>query len=722
MKKILLVALLLGGSLGFSQRNFTIEEATFGAYTTFKASGITNPIWRDANTISYLSPDYKQLLHASKTNGFTAEVLISYQELQQALQEVLKSEGVTLAHFPLKYQWLDANTLSFHFKSKVKKYIATYNLDSKQIKQLHALPLQANEILENDKHSAVAYLIDNNIELLTKDGKIVQVTSDTDKNIVNGSSNTHRNEFGIQQGMWFNKQGNKLLYYRKDQRMVADYPLVNFKTSIATVKNIKYPMAGQVSEEVSLLVYDISKNATISLNIKGAKDQFLTSVTWEPSGAYVYVGVLNRAQNHLELNKYNATTGAFVSTLFEESSKTYVEPQHPLYFNPQNDKEFVYLTDKNGYRQPYLYSTSGKLLKKLGYQNTVITNFLGFHKGTIYYTATANTGLDQLLYSVSTINRKTKVLTPTSGVHQISVNPEFTAYFDAFSNVNLPQEQQIVTISGEKLWSETSKNPYAGIVNLPKMELIKLKSADTKTDLNARIIYPLNFDATKKYPVIVYVYGGPHAQLVTNSWLGGASLFDYYLAQQGFVVFTLDNRGSANRGRDFEQVIHRNLGKNEMADQMQGIAYLKSKPYVDAEKIGVSGWSFGGFMTTSLLLNHPEVFKAGVAGGPVIDWRWYEVMYGERYMDTPKENPQGYMATSLLDKVSNLQAKLLMIHGAQDPVVVQQHSMEFIEACIKSGKQVDYFLYPTHEHNVSGADRFHLNKKIADYFLLHLKK
>ena len=265
-------------------------------------------------------------------------------------------------------------------------------------------------------------------------------------------------------------------------------------------------------------------------------------------------------------------------------------------------------------------------------------------------------------------------------------------------------------------------NPFTGKIDMPRIEMVTLTAADGTTPLNGRLIYPANFDANKKYPVMVYVYGGPHAQLVQNEWLGGAGLFDFYMAQNEYVVFTVDNRGSDARGKDFEHVIHRNLGVNEMADQMKGIEFLKSKAFVDADKIGVFGWSYGGFMTTSLMTNHSDVFKVGVAGGPVIDWKYYEIMYGERYMDTPQENPEGYEKTSLLNKAKDLKGRLLVIHGAQDPVVVQQHSMNFIEACIKAGKQVDYFLYPNHEHNVGGRDRIHMYAKIADYFDVHLKK
>ena len=235
------------------------------------------------------------------------------------------------------------------------------------------------------------------------------------------------------------------------------------------------------------------------------------------------------------------------------------------------------------------------------------------------------------------------------------------------------------------------------------------------------MIKPINFDPKKKYPVLVYVYGGPHAQLVKNSWLGGAGLWLNYMAQQGYLIWTLDNRGSANRGFEFENSIFRNLGTLELEDQMQGINYLKSLDYVDVDRIGVDGWSYGGFMTISLMLKNPGVFKAGCAGGPVIDWKWYEVMYGERYMDTPQDNPEGYKNACLLNHVKDFEGRLLIIHGTMDPTVVWQNSLSFLQKCVDEDKLVDYFVYPGHGHNVGGMDRVHLWKKIEQYFNDNLK-
>jgi dipeptidyl-peptidase-4 len=535
----------------------------------------------------------------------------------------------------------------------------------------------------------------------------------------------HRQEFGINKGMWWSPNSDKLLYYRKNETMVADFPLIQWDERIATAKDIKYPMAGMKSEEVTLVVYDIASGKNVTLKTEGPKEQFLTCVTWSPDGKQIYAGVLNREQNHLKLNKYDAATGNFIKTLFEEQATTYVEPLHDLTFVPGHNDQFLYRTEKDGFEQLYLYSTEGKLIKKLGFKDVVITELLNFDADAknIYYVGTANNGLDRQLYKADLKSGKTTQVTTTSGTHNILLSSDGALALDSFTNTTTANDVSIVATKNSKSTSLfKAENPYDGKTVLPKMELVTVMAADGKTPLNGRLIYPANFDASKKYPVMVYVYGGPHAQLVNNEWLGGASLFDYYMAQQGFVVFTLDNRGSDARGRDFEHIVHRNLGVNEMADQMKGVDFLKTKSFVDADKIGVYGWSFGGFMTTSLMLDHADVFKVGVAGGPVCDWKYYEVMYGERYMDMPQENPEGYDKTSVIKKAPQLKGRLLVIHGAQDNVVVQQHSMEFIQACIASGKQVDYFLYPTHEHNVRGKDRIHLNQKIADYFETYLKK
>lgn len=725
MKKIsFLSVFLLVGITAFAQKNLTIEEATSGQYRNFAVENIVAPQWRkDTKMVTYLDNSYSKLLSKSEEGNWVETTLLTKDELQNALKSKFSSDEFQLRMFPYSYSWIDKNTLEFEVAGKNSKYLIQFDVAKKEVKNGFAFSSEGrNQTISADGKNT-AWLDDNNIKITTTSGTTT-VTSDENKGIVNGSDYTHRQEFGIDRGMWWSPKSDKLAFYKKDETMVADYPLIDFGARIATAKNIKYPMAGEKSEEVTLVIYDVNSKKSLTLQTGEPKEQFLTCITWDPSGKFVYVGVLNREQNHLKLNKYDASTGALVKTLFEEKASTYVEPLHDLTFLPNSSSEFLYRSEKDGFEQFYLYNTDGKLVRKLGFKDVVVTSLLDFDKDgkNLFYIGTTNNGLDRQFFKVELKSGKTTQLTTISGFHNGSISNDGTLLFDQYSNVTTPNDINIVNLKSNKSTSLVkATNPYLGKTNLPKMELVTITSADGKTPLNGRLIYPANFDANKKYPVMVYVYGGPHAQLVTNKFLGGATLFDYFMAQNEYVVFTVDNRGSDARGRDFEHVIHRNLGVNEMADQMKGIDFLKSKSFVDQEKIGVYGWSFGGFMTTSLMLNHNDVFKVGVAGGPVIDWSYYEIMYGERYMDMPKENQAGYDNNNLTKKANQLKGKLLMIHGAQDPVVVQQNSMEFIEACIKAGKQVDYFLYPTHEHNVGGKDRVHLNQKIADYFNLHLK-
>ncbi|GAA4769985.1 MULTISPECIES: S9 family peptidase [Flavobacterium] len=723
MKKYILSFLLIG-SVSFAQK-LTIEETVTGGRKYAPTTQVAQQWRKNSKSVAYLSADYVNLLEKSATNGWKEATLATKSDFENALKAKITSDEFSVKTFPTSIEWKSTNAFETEVSGKKNNYKVIFDVVYKQITNVISYSNEGEQA-KFANNGNVSWLKENNIKITTASGNVIDVTNDTDKGIVNGSDYVHRQEFGIKEGMWWNEAGTQLAYYRKDETMVANYPITNWNEREAINKDIKYPMAGMTSENVTLVVFDVASGKKVTIQTGEPKEQYLTMVSWEPTGKNIFIGILNREQNHLKFNKYDAQTGAFVKTLFEEKASTWVEPQHALIFVPNNPSQFIYQTDFNGYNQMYLYNTDGKLLKNLGFGDVIVKDFLGFDNSAskINYIGTANNGLDRQLYQVDLKSGKTIQLTSISGTHNASVSSDGTMVLDQYSNVTTPNEISILNIKTKMANTTLVKadNPFTGKIDMPKMELVTITSADGKTPLNARIIYPANFDAAKKYPVMVYVYGGSHAQLVTNRWLGGAGYFDYYMAQQGYVVFTLDNRGSDARGKKFCDVNHRQLGVNEMADQMKGVEFLKSKSFVDQDKIGVFGWSFGGFMTTTLMTNQTDTFKVGVAGGPVIDWKYYEIMYGERYMDMPQENPEGYAKASLLDKAKNLKGRLLIIHGAQDPVVVQQNSMNFIESCIKAGKQVDYFLYPNHEHNVAGRDRIHMYAKIADYFDTYLKK
>ena len=563
------------------------------------------------------------------------------------------------------------------------------------------------------------------------DGKLVE--RGDGYNIVLGES-VHRNEFGINGGLFWSPKASRLAFYRMDQSMVVDYPLVNTKAREAEVRNIKYPMAGMKSHEVTVGVWDCASQKLVYLNTARdttvhEREMYLTNIAWSPDEQYVYIAKINREQNHMWLEQYDAATGDFKKVLFEETNPRYVEPCEPMIFTPKGD-QFLWYSMRDGYKHLYLYNLDGTLVKQVTKGEYEVEGFIQFDKKgeNIFIYANKGNLAGRDAYRVNLKNGTMECLTnynSAEGTHTVVINDEGTRMVDYFSAVDNPGEVNYV-ININKPANHRDYNIYRAENPLkdyamPGVELGTIKAADGKTDLYYRLITPPNMEKGKKYPTLVYVYGGPHSQLVTDSWLGGGNLYFMFLAQQGYVVFTVDNRGTDNRGFEFESCTHRHLGEIEMADQMEGVKFLKSLPYVDQDRMGVEGWSFGGFMTITMKLAHPEVFKVGCAGGPVIDWKWYEIMYGERYMDTPQENPEGYEANSLLNKAQNLEGRLLVIQGAEDNTVVPQHSTEFIERCINNFKQVDYFMYPHHEHNVLGRERLHLYQKMFDYYETFLK-
>ncbi len=711
MKKqifLLFIALIFTGLAIGQEKMLSIDEAVLGAYRQYSPENLLNPKWRD-NDVNYTYiKDYSKILQAdvSSENSLTLVELTDVNSLLKA------EKKQALAYF-YDYSWLDFNTILFQNDNNV----VVYDVANKKINAAISAPENAANPKFCIEKQFLAYTIDNNLYFSNATQEQTQVTNYEDKNLVCGTS-VSRNEFGISGGIFWSPKGNLLAFFRKNEDDVADYPLVDVTTRIAQLKNTKYPMAGEASENVALGVYNIASKQTIWIEDEPNSEKYLTCITWDPSEKFIYIAVVNREQNHVKLNKYDASNGKFVKTLFEEKNAKYVEPEHDLIFMKNTPNQFIWQSERDGFNHLYLYDTEGNLIKQLTSGNWVVTQFLGTDEKEkfLYFESTEVSPLERHVYSLDLKKGKTLKLTHDAGTHSVIISKTAKYFIDSYSSVTIPQKVDLLSIDSKLIKNVlTAKNPLTSI-KMPEMELVTIKSADGKTDLHGRLIKPLNYKSGKKYPVVVYVYGGPHAQLVTNSWLGGTGLWDYYMAQNDYVMFTLDNRGSSDRGFEFESVIHRQCGQNEMADQIKGIEFLKSLPYVDAERIGVHGWSYGGFMTISLLTNYPETFKVGVAGGPVIDWKFYEVMYGERYMDTPIENPEGYKLTSLIENAKKLQSQLLVIEGYQDATVVPQHSLEFLRATEAEGILVDFYTYPTHEHNVRGKDRIHLMKKVTKYF------
>ena len=713
MKFSKLPLLLLGfGSLVFAQnQKYTMAEAVNGLRSNLAVKNISQFSWTD---------DAKAYIQGTKNGYLITEVQSMKADTLVSLYQINKnlSADNKLKTFPqIKFTGKDKG----YFVKDGKYFWLEKSGSGWKVTEWTSL----NEGAENAKilsdQKTIVYTVKNNL-FVNKNGKTIAITDDQNAGIVNGQA-VHRNEFGIDTGIFPAPNNGKIAFYRMDETMVTDYPVIDWSATPAKNVNIKYPMAGNTSHQVTLGVYDINSQKKIFLNIEGDKEQYLTAVTWSPDSKYIYVGVLNRDQNHMKMNQYDAATGNLMKTLFEEQSDKYVEPQHPLLFFPNSNTDFIWQSQRTGFNHLFHYNLEKGLIAQITKGEWLVTDVLGFNekKKEIYYTSTQESPLERHLYRVNWNNFKTQRLDSTPGMHTGILSKDGTQLYDIYSNAATPRTVNVINTATLKAKNIlTSENPLKNYKR-PEISNVVLK-ADDGTPLYGKIILPTDFDPAKKYPTIVYLYNGPHLQLVTNSFPASGNLWYEYMAQNGYIVFTMDGRGSSNRGMKFEQAVFRNLGETEMNDQLKGVDYLKSLPYVDAQKLGIHGWSFGGFMTTSFMLKHPEVFKVGVAGGPVIDWSMYEIMYTERYMDTPQTNPEGYKHANLLDKVQNLKGNLLMIHGAQDNVVVWQHSVKFLKAAVDNGVQLDYFVYPGHEHNVLGKDRVHLMQKVTDYFDEYLKK
>jgi len=712
---ILSVQLLLIVVCGSAQqKQLTMQDAMSNARTTLSPQNLTQ--------IQFLYGT-ENYVYAKRAGNEPVWMKGSFKEEEKPFLSLLQ------LNIKLKAAGLDtANMMPFiQFNQGVEWIVnlngakIALNPSTNKGRVLVDAELSGKTVVEESRAGYVAFL--DNFNLFVANGADrKQLTTDGSADIVYASS-VHREEFGITKGTFWSNEGKKLAFYRMDQGMVTDYPIIDWTTRPAKNVNIKYPMAGDKSHEVTVGIYNAEAGTVVYLKAGEPAEQYLTNIAWSPDDKYVYIAVLNREQNHMKLNQYDASTGDFVKTLFEERDEKYVEPLVPMLFLKNDGSKFIWQSNRDGWNHLYLYDLSGKMLKQLTKGNWEVLDVKGFDtKGDrLFYVSTEESPVTRNLYALNIKSGKSLRLTKGGAVHNIQLSTSGNTLIDNFSSPEQPRVIGLLeTASLKAKILLKAEDPLAGYATEnSSIFTFKSKSGD---DLYASLYKPVGFDATKKYPVIVYWYGGSHAQLILNSWNAGAGDYWFrYMAQQGYVVLTIDTRGSDNRGKAFEQSMFRRAGDVQMEDMLSAVDFLKGQSYVDSDHMGLFGWSVGGFNTVDFMVSHPGVFKAAVAGGPVINWAFYEVMYTERYMDTPQENPEGYAATYLSNKVDQLKGKLLLIHGQQDPVVVQQHSVDFVKHAVDKGVQVDYMIYPGHEHNVTGKDRVHLYQKVTDYFMQNLK-
>ena len=732
MKKIfnLLAIILMTTSVMMAQdkKSFTLEDLMPGGnnYFNLQPKNIQGLRWWGDLC---LQGEIDELQTINPVNGKKG-TLITLKEVNDLLaaKKLGKIHHFYNVSMPYAEKWLLLNT---------RGHRILIDIDKKEVIWSQAINAKAANQDWNQESRSLAFTVGNNLYVTTANGQESQVTNEPD-GVLCGQS-VHRNEFGINKGTFWSPKGNLLAFYRMDQSMVTDYPQVNTSTRIATLEPDKYPMAGMTSHKVTIGVYNPATQKTIYLKAGDPTDRYFTNVSWSPDEKSIYVIELNRDQNHAQLMRYNAITGEQEALLYEEKHPKYVEPQNPITFLPWDETKFIYQSQKDGYNHLYLFDLANGMMHPIETEGPnklfipqqqitkgewLVQRILGFNEKTkeVIIMSTEISPLQSNAFAVNLKTGKTRLIGANEGVHRVQLSGSGKYVIDSYSSHNVARNIEILPVSGKGKSHNllTATHPMEAY-NMPEITLGTIKAADGKTDLYYRLVKPVNFDANKKYPAVIYVYGGPHAQNITDTYNYGVRGWDLYMAQLGYVMLTVDNRGSSNRGLEFENCTHRQLGVEEMKDQMKGVELLKSLSYVDAERIGVHGWSFGGFMTTNLMLTYNDTFKVGVAGGPVIDWKLYEVMYGERYMDTPESNPEGYKNSDLTQRAGDLKGRLQIIIGANDPVCVPQHSIAFLRACINAGTQPDYFIYPGDGHNMAGRDRIHLHERITRYFEDYLK-
>lgn len=601
-----------------------------------------------------------------------------------------------------------------HFWIKKKKEILFIDLLHPHIEKRIEIAEDWECFDYNEASECYAYLFENGLYLLFTNGESQLVYQAADKAITAGQA-AARNEFGIEKGTFWSHDGKHLAFFITDQRNVTEYPLVDINAPIATCRNIRYPMAGQASEETTIGIFHLTDKKTNILEKQGTAEDYLCCVAFTPDDQHLIVAELNRNQQQCRLNLFNTENGKYCKTLLTDTDNKYIEPEHaPLFYD---DKNFVWQIRRKNYDLPYLYSINGDYNGPLTEIDGDITRIVGYDTSLNLFILETNAGNynGRRLLSVSP-NGEKRELTP---IHEATTHKATLLqngwFIDEVEGSEIPYKAILRRLDDNSHTTlKESPNPLKGYI-VPEVELgtIRLNGYD----ICYRLIKPVNFNPEKTYPMVCYFYGGPHVQLIHTDWNYGTAGFEYMMANDGYFVFTIDPRGSANRGKQFEQEIWRNIGKAQTDDYTKATQWIVEKEnHIDKKRIGVYGWSFGGFMATSLMLKANGLYKVGVAGGPVTDWKLYEVMYTERYMQKPQDNLKGYEQNNLCNKLQHLKGRLMLIHCNTDPVVLWQNSLQMLKQAVKNNKQIDYSVYVGHPHNVRGPERVHLMTKIKQYF------
>ncbi len=574
--------------------------------------------------------------------------------------------------------------------------------------------------------SKVVFLRENNVfitDLTT--GKESQITTDGVVNsIINGSPDwVYEEEFEFTKGFSWSPDGSKLAFYRFDESKVKEFDLVMYDSLYPTIYKYKYPKAGEDNSIVSVHVYDVETGKTQLMDVGTEKDQYIPRIKWTEDSNVLSIQRMNRLQNKLEILLADATTG-ISKVIYTEKNKYYIEIKNNLTFL-KDKKRFIFTNDQDGYDHIYLYNIDGSLVKQLTSGNWEVIDVKGVDEvnGLVYFISDEESPIDKALYSVKLDGTNKTKISLKEGTNEVEFSEGYRYFINTYSNANTPSYVSIHKASGKELKMLIDNSDIIASTKefgFTKEEFFTFKTADS-IKLYGWMIKPPDFNAAKKYPVLVYVYGGPGDQTVVNSWGYMDLAWHEMLAQKGYIVVSVDNRGTGGRGEAFKKCTYGQLGKLETIDQIETAKYLGKQAYVDKTRIGIWGWSYGGYMTALCMTKGADYFKTGVAVAPVTNWRYYDNIYTERYMGLPKDNASGYDDNSPVKHVKKLKGKFLLVHGTADDNVHFQNSMMLADALVKANKQFEMQFYPNKNHSIYGGyTRFHLFTRITDFILENL--
>lgn len=716
-QKILLLFLLISTNL-VAQDKITLEQIWGGAFRVQQMQKLK--VMNNSNEYTILNDDRSSKVFTIDLYDFKTLEKTSTLFSTKNFPEIQSIDSY-LFDIPEK-RILIASNSEYIFRHSFTADFFVYDISTKKLQKIGTKPIQEPVLTPNGK--SVVYAFENNLYIFDLETESEnQITTDGQKNhIINGITDwVYEEEFAFVRAFGVSKNGNHLAYIKFDETEVPEFSMDIYINGLYPTQHVfKYPKAGEKNAEVSLHIYDLNSKTTKKINLGNYNDFYIPRIKWTNDDNLLSVQVMNRHQNSLDFHFVDAKSGN-TKIIFNEKDKYYIDITDNLTF--LDDNSFIWTSESDGFNHIYHYDKNGKLLNQITKGDWEVTEYYGYDSKTktIFYQSTENGSTNRDVYKIG-LNGKNKVrLTSQNGTNKATFSPNYQYFINSFSSATEPPKFTLNEIkSGKEIKTIVDNSPLKEKLkkfDLPEKEFFELIT-EKGHELNAWIIKPKNFDPNKKYPVLMHQYSGPGSQQVSNAWNKSDDYFHYMLTQEGYIIVTVDGRGTGYKGAEFKKCTYKELGKYEVEDQIDAAKVIGNYSFVDKSRIGIWGWSYGGFMSSNCILKGNDVFSFAIAVAPVTSWRLYDTIYTERFMQTPQENPSGYDENSPIFFANQLKGNYMIIHGTADDNVHVQNTMLMVEALVQNNKQFEWAIYPDKNHGIyGGATRLQLYTKMMNFIL-----